>query len=72
MKDRAPYSHTCLSCGKRAYVSRSAGKQAAKKNHPDDLLNTYQCPVNPQYWHNGHSQRHCNPPQNFDHLERGA
>lgn len=48
---------TCAGCGKQDYTSRKNARTAAKKAHPGDSCNAYECPEGTGYFHYGHLQR---------------
>ncbi len=43
--------HTCPSCGKRAWPTRKAAKQAARGRFA--MLTAYRCEERPAWWHLG-------------------
>ena len=42
---------TCLTCGKKCYLTRKAARRDARRILPAEHLNAYQCG---RYWHLGH------------------
>jgi hypothetical protein len=55
MNGRARYDSWCDWCGKRCYLTRKNAKVVARL-HPTHYT-TYQCPVDPQFWHVGRLAR---------------
>lgn len=45
---------TCWACGKRSYSSKKEAKQTARRTHPGEQLDTYECHSNAGAYHYGH------------------
>lgn len=43
----------CETCGKQCYMSREEAKQAARVNHPGQVMHAYDCtePSGTRWWH---------------------
>lgn len=44
----------CHACGKVSYSSRKQAKATARRAHPAEKMDTYECSDNPGAWHYGH------------------
>lgn len=54
-REANPYSSIgpCPECGKQCYETRAAARREAKRIHPGERLNAYQCGL---WWHIGHNR----------------
>lgn len=46
--------HTCSSCGKQSFDSKSDAKTHSRIVHPGDKFSFYSCAEIPENWHYGH------------------